>query len=192
MNREDTLKIMSVLKAAYPNYYKDMKKVEAEGIVALWTEMFKDEPAQLVAMAVKSFIASDTKGFPPHIGAIKDSMLKLMRGDELTEAEAWAKVRKAIGNSSYHAEEEYNKLPDILQRLCGSPKQLREWAAMDEGTLASVVASNFQRSFRARTAGDREMQALPADIRQYIQAIGNGGNGNGNRLTAGSHYIEPR
>ena len=29
MTREDTLKIMSVLKAAYPNYYKDMKKGEA-------------------------------------------------------------------------------------------------------------------------------------------------------------------
>ena len=56
MTREETLAIMSVLKAAYPNFYKDMQRQEAEGIVALWAEMFRDEPSQVVAIAVNILI----------------------------------------------------------------------------------------------------------------------------------------
>lgn len=171
MNREETLAIMGVLKAAYPNYYKDMKKSEAEGIVALWTEMFKDEPAQLVAMAVKSHIATDTKGFPPHIGAIKDAIVKLHTADELTEQEAWAYVAEATRNSSYHASEEFDKLPPVVQRIVGSPQQLKEWAAMDTATLNSVVASNFQRSYKARASHERELMALPSGVKQVMEQL---------------------
>ena len=171
MNREDTLKIMSVLKAAYPNYYKDMKKNEAEGIVALWTDMFQDEPYQLVAMAVKSHIATDTKGFPPHIGVIKDAIVKLHTAEELTEQEAWALVSAATRRSSYYSTEEYAKLPPVVQRIVGSPEQLKEWAAMDTATLNSVVASNFQRSYKARAGHERELMALPSGIKQAMEQL---------------------
>ena len=80
MTQTDTLAILGVLKAAYPNFYKDMRRSEADGIVALWTEMFKDEPAEVVALAVKAHIANDKKGFPPHIGAIKDAIVKIKIG----------------------------------------------------------------------------------------------------------------
>ena len=69
MTRSETLAIMSILKAAYPGYYRDMKRQDAEAVVNLWAEMLADYPANLVAAAVKSHIASDRKGFPPHIGA---------------------------------------------------------------------------------------------------------------------------
>lgn len=64
MTEKETLAIMSVLKAAYPNFYRDMQRTEAQGIVNLWTEMFRDESAEVVAMAVKAFIANDATGFP--------------------------------------------------------------------------------------------------------------------------------
>ena len=70
MTRAETLAVMSILKAAYPAYYRDMKRQDAEAVVNLWAEMLADYPADLVAAAVKSHIASDRKGFPPHIGAI--------------------------------------------------------------------------------------------------------------------------
>ena len=65
MNRTETLAVMSILKAAYPAYYRDMKRQDAEAVVNLWSEMLADYPADLVAAAVKSHIASDRKGFPP-------------------------------------------------------------------------------------------------------------------------------
>lgn len=174
MTFEETLAIMSVLKAAYPNYYKDMKRSEAESIVSLWAEMFKDEPAELVAVAVKAHIANDKKGFPPHIGAIKDAIIKIAQPKEMTEIEAWALVQSACRNAIYGAAEEYKKLPEVLQRLVGSPQQLKEWAMMDADVVHSVVASNFQRSYKVRAASEREVLALPSDVRQVVAQLAAG------------------
>lgn len=174
MTREETLAIMGVLKAAYPTFYRDMRREEAEQIVRLWTEMFADEPAQLVAAAVKAHIATDAKGFPPHIGAIKTSLCKLKAPEELTELEAWECVRRALRNGIYGYVEEFAKLPAVVQRLVGSANQIREWAMMDEDVVASVVASNFQRSYKARAAAEREYLALPQDIREQVGVIAEG------------------
>lgn len=174
MTYDETLAIMGVLKAAYPTYYRDMKRAEAESIVGLWAEMFKDEPAALVAAAVKGHIATDRKGFPPHIGAIKEAIVKLQSPEEMTELEAWALVDKATKNSTWHAKEEFDRLPPVLQRLVGSPQQLKDWAAMDGDKVASIVASNFQRSYRARAAQERELLALPQDVRRSMERLGAG------------------
>ena len=171
MTEKETLAIMSVLKAAYPNFYRDMQRTEAQGIVNLWTEMFRDESAEVVAMAVKAFIANDATGFPPHIGAIKNAIVKLHTHDEMTELEAWELVRKATRNANYGAKEEFDKLPPVVQRLVGSPNQLREWAMMDSDVLGSVVASNFQRSYRARMENEREYLTLPSDVRNTMARL---------------------
>ena len=174
MTREETLAIMSVLKAAYPNFYKDMKRSEADGIVNLWAAMFADEPADLVAVAVKGYIATDVKGFPPHIGAIKTAIVKLRQPEEMTEFEAWTLVERAIRNGIYGAVEEFQKLPEICQRLVGSPNQLKEWAMMDAEAVSSVIASNFQRSYKVRAKTERERLALPGDVRQAVEQIAAG------------------
>lgn len=171
MDRTDVLRVMSVLKAAYPSYYRDMGAKEANSIVALWEEMFRDDEAQVVALAVKAHIANDKKGFPPHIGAIKEAIVKLTTPEEMTEQEAWAWVSKAAQNGLYGAEKEFAALPPVIQRLVGSPNQLREWAMMDSDELQTVVASNFQRSYRSRSAHEREYLALPGDVRRAMESL---------------------
>lgn len=175
MTREETLAIMSVLKAAFPSYYRDMSRQDAEAVIGLWQTQFY-EPAQLVAMAVHTFINADRKGFPPTIGQIKDIIAKAAMPAELamTEQEAWALINKATRNAAYNAEEEFYKLSPLLQRLVGTPSQLRAWALMDEDKVASVVASNFQRSYRAIVQQEKETLALPADIREGMKALAAG------------------
>lgn len=77
MTRDETLKIMAVLKATYPNFYKDMTRRDAECVVALWTDMFSEDSYNAVAAAVKAFIASDSKGFPPVVGQVKQRVTEL-------------------------------------------------------------------------------------------------------------------
>lgn len=171
MNRKEVLSLMAILKAAYPSFYRGMSVPDAEAAVNLWCDMFIDDPPQLVAAAVKALIATDTRGYPPHIGAVKERMRKLVSPDELTEMEAWGIVQKALRNSSYGAKEEFDALPPDIQRTVGSPNQLREWALMDAETVSSVVASNFQRSYKARAAQSREFASLPPDIRKMISGV---------------------
>lgn len=174
MTYDETLGIMAVLKAAYPAYYRDMGRKDAESIVGLWTELLSDEPLDVVAAAVKLHIASDQKGFPPHVGAIRNAIVKLRQPEQMTELEAWALVSRAIRNGTYGAQAEFERLPPMLQRLVGSPEQLRQWAVMEQDEVQSVVASNFQRSFRARQGSERELLALPSNMRDFVGTISSG------------------
>jgi len=168
MTLEEMGVIMDILTAAYPNFHKAKSDEDIDKATDLWAAMFAGDDARLVAAAVKAFIAADEKGFPPHIGAIKAKMAALTRGEELTEYEAWNLVRDAVSNGYYGASEEFAKLPVILQRLVGSANQLRTWAAMESSELNTVVASNFMRSYRARSAHEREHELLPEDVKSFM------------------------
>lgn len=168
MNRDETIVIMGILKTAYPRYYTGMKRTEAESAISLWTEMFSDDPAEIVAAAVKSFVATDEKGFPPHIGAIKSHVVKMQAGPQKSELEAWGDVKRALRNSGYNADREFDRLDPVIQRIVGAPSQLREWALAEIDTLDTVVSSNFQRSYRAISKEYREYLASPGIVRELL------------------------
>ena len=171
MNKSETASLMAIIKLAYPQYYS--RQDEILSAVSLWSEMFKEDDFKVVSAGVKSFIASDTKGFPPSIGMIKQYISKITTPEAMTEVEAWGIIKKALRNSSYNSKEEFEKLPEELQRLLGSHTQLKEWAREEMTTLDSVIASNFMRSYRARIQSIREYQALPKDVKQFIGKMSN-------------------
>lgn len=167
MTREETKAIMAVLKAGYPNFYKDMTKEEATNIVDLWATMFADDPAQVVTEAVKSLMC--TLKYPPTVADVKEKIAMITRPQQLTEMEAWDRVFSAI--SYYHANENFADLPPILRRIVGSPNQLREWALMDAETVNSVIQSNFMRSYKAKAAQEREYAMLPESTKRLIAGL---------------------
>lgn len=174
MNLVETAKLMAVLETAYPMFYAKKTQQEREDAIRLWAEMFADEPGEVVAMAVKALIKSRVSTFPPGIGEIAEKIRQITQPEEMTELEAWSLVLKAVGNSNYNSGEEFAKLPPVLQRLVGAPSQLREWAAMDSETLNSVVASNFQRSYKVRAKNERDYLALPSSVKDFMASIADG------------------
>lgn len=171
MTRQETGIIMDILTTAYPAFYNGRNAPDMRMTVNLWAEMFAEDDVKIVAAAVKALIATDDKGFPPHIGAVKGRIRQISNPDEMTEQEAWTHIAKALRNSSYNAEEEFSKLPPILQDVVHAPQQLREWARMDEATVQSVVASNLQRSFRAKAQSRRDFEALPKDVQALARTF---------------------
>lgn len=171
MTPAETGKIMDILKTAYPRFYVGPNTPDIRKTVGLWAEMFRDDDVAIVAAAVKALIESDEKGFPPHIGAVKDKIRLLTNSGDPTEAEAWALVAEAIRNSAYEAKKEFDKLPPNIRRLVGSPNQLRQWSMMESDTVHSVVASNFQRSYRVIAQREREISKLPPDVKKLITRL---------------------
>ena len=171
MTKIETATIMMVLQTAYPNFYKKQSEREIEMATNLWSEMFADDDAGLVTAAVKSFIITDDKGFPPVIGVIKNKIADLKNADEMTEYEAWNLVKKAVSNGIYGSSEEFAALPAVLQRLVGSANKLREWGQMESETLESVVGSNFMRSYKARAKHEREYAMLPSDVKKFMSGL---------------------
>jgi len=155
------MKILAVLRIAYPGFYKGMNAKDHSDTVVLWATMFPDDPFELVSAAVKTFIASDEKGFPPHIGAIKAAIAKLMQPDALTEAEAWNIVRGKM--SCYATRADFLSLPTVIQRAVGSASQLCQWAMTDMESMP-VIQSNFMRSYRAALESERQRAKIPKDV----------------------------
>ena len=70
MTRDETIKVLAILKAAFPNSYRGMTKEEANGTVAVWAAQFGNIPASVVMIAVNKLISTNT--FPPSINEIKE------------------------------------------------------------------------------------------------------------------------
>lgn len=171
MTKTETIKIMAVLRAAYPQYYAKQSDEDLQGIVNLWAEMFDDEPYEVVAMATKALIKTRTSTFPPTIGEINERIQQIVQPEQDTAMEAWGAVIKAIRNGNYGYREEFEKLPPLAQKIVGSPNQLREWALMDSETINSVVASNFRQSYNAKAKNEREYIALPKTVKAYMKTL---------------------
>lgn len=171
MTRQETGIIMDILTTAYPAFYNGRNAPDMRMTVNLWAEMFAEDDVKIVAAAVKALIATDDKGFPPHIGAVKGRIRQISNPDEMTEQEAWALISKALRDGYYNAEAEFAKLPPLVQDVVHDPRQLREWSMMDEATVQSVVASNVQRSFRAKAQSRRDFEALPKDVQALAKTF---------------------
>ncbi|MEG1107028.1 MAG: replicative helicase loader/inhibitor [Eubacterium sp.] len=174
MKSSEAFDLLAVLKAAYPNTYKDMKPADARASANLWARMFKDYPYETIDSAVMAFIANDKKGFAPVPGQIMDMVLKLTQEPELTEMDAWTMVSKALKNGIYCAQEEFDKLPGVVQRAVGSANMIHNWAVEERGVVESVIQSNFMRSFRAKKQSEREYAALPDDVKKRFAKLENG------------------
>ena len=174
MTKKEMAEIIAIMQSNYPDDFRGMSDKAMSGKINLWFMQFRDDDFKEVLAAVMAHIATDTNRFMPPVGVIKAKLVDIRMPEELTPQEAWELVSKATRNSTYNSGEEFEKLPPVVQRLVGSPAQLKEWAAMDTDTLHSVVASNFQRSYKVRAASEREYLALPSAVKQTMDQIAAG------------------
>lgn len=171
MNKAEAVKIISILQINYPDNFRGKSEAVIEATVNLWARAFVDDAYAVVSAAVMSHIVSDPNRFMPPIGIIKAKIADMLKPDEMTEQEAWGLVAKALRNSTYGADEEYAKLPPAVQRAVGGASQLRDWAMMDTETVQSVVASNFQRSYRVTSQRERDWEKLPSGVKQFVEEL---------------------
>ena len=165
MDREETKKIIRIIKNSYPNYNPE----NISDAIDVWAMMLSEYSYERVAIALKTYITTDTSGFAPSIGQIINSMQKIEMPNELSETQAWELVSKALRNSTYNAESEFEKLPPVIQKTVGSPTQLRNWGQTDLSSIENVVQSNFMRSYREIAKREKELQRMPIEARAIIE-----------------------
>lgn len=166
MTREETVKIIRIMVDSYPNY----KPNNISETVDVWHMMLSDYDYNLVAMALKAYILSDTSGFAPSIGQLVDKMKSITSPQELNEMEAWSLVCDALSNCGYNYAEEYAKLPPLVQKAVGLPTQLQAWA-LTENLNKDVVGSNFMRCYRIEVERQKEISKMPQNVRELLEKI---------------------
>ena len=163
MTKTETTKFLMIMQAAFPNYNPPSKEIA----VNMWQDALKDYEYNLCVAALKTFYMTEKSAFAPSIGQLID---KIHLPDDMaypTEQEAWWRVSKACSNSTYHASEEFNALPEIVQKAVGNPGTLRRWAQAEEG-FDTVIYSQFLRLYKKAVNSDKEMRRMPKEMRMLI------------------------
>ena len=154
----ETGKILAVISEIYPSFRKD-RNIEATA--KIWQQVFAQTPYEQVSQALTSYIATDTKGFPPVPGALNERIFQARELNGMNENEAWSLVYKALHRGFYNSREEFDKLPEEIRKIVGHPRQLQEWATLDTHEVSTVIASGFKRSWRARKELERQLGVTP-------------------------------
>lgn len=163
------------LADAIKTYFPRDNVLPTENAMRLWYEELKDIPYQLAHLALQKYVC--TNKFAPTIADIREQVAELnnQNEEELNETAAWSLVLKAIRRSTYYSEEEFAKLPATVQRAVASPKQLWEWATLEDvdGKTLTVIQSNFQRTFRMEQQRERERNKLSPDVLKLMRPLNN-------------------
>ncbi len=72
MNRDETIIVLKILKSAYLSWYANLTRAQANDMIWLWSEGFKDNVFETVKNAVLKYTFNDKTGYPPKIGQIKE------------------------------------------------------------------------------------------------------------------------
>ena len=167
MQVEETRKIIAVLM----NDFQNFRPIDTEMLAISWTRILQNYSYKQVNMAVQVFETTDTSGFAPIPSQLINIITKISQPEQLNEIEAWTLVSKALRNGYYGAEEEFAKLPPIVQKAVGSPAQLRMWATTDEKSVESVISSNFMRTYKAEVKRAEEYASLPENVKALMQKM---------------------
>lgn len=171
MTFDETRNILTLLQTEYPQSFAKMDGRMMQMKLRLWASEFEADDYRAVYAVVRAIMSAGNREFAPNIGVIRDKLRDYSSSGELTENEAWALVSKAISNGIYGYAEEFVKLPQDIQKAIGQAEQLKRWAVMPTEDVQSVVASNFQRSFRQIRQRERELAKIPADVRALLEGV---------------------
>ena len=171
MTQAETIKILAMIAEMYPAFLKDRNPNMTS---QLWHRAMENLPYEAVQTALMEFFATDTKGFAPSPGMLREIILSHMAKEEMTEMDAWKLVSKAIRQSTYYSRQEFEKLPPVLQRIIRSPQALHDWAAMDETTVQSSVFPWFRRAYASRLETERRENFLPSASLQMMRFLSPG------------------
>ena len=170
MNREEAGKIIAIIIDIWPSFLNGRNP---EGTVNIWQKLFAEDDYKAVGQALYAFISTDTKGFPPSPGQLRALMADIVAPQDgrMTDAEAWALVDKATRRGAYNSEEEFAKLPPIIQKCVGDAKQIRAWSQLEGEEVQTVIASNFKKSYRAAVEREQKYIALPQSLKEKLPGL---------------------
>lgn len=165
MTREETKKILMNIECSYPNW---KPQGDLGFMVDIWCDDLSDYSYQEVYMALKGFKSTDRSGFAPNVGQLIDAIHSMREISQKTsEIEVWVKIMKAVRNSNYNSEAEFEKLPELAKEVIGTPEALKSMA-MNPNFNEGVEKSLFMRSYRDKVEQHREYNRLPNQIKQRL------------------------
>lgn len=173
MTKTEVRKLLYVIIATYNKHYERMNQQDLDNLVLAWESTLSDYTYAEGSVGLKMYLMNDTKGFPPVPGQVIDCIHKANKStmQTMTALEAWEFVRKATCNSIYNSQEEFDKLPEMVQKAVGNPDNLKAWGQLDKERFETVEQSHFIRAYNALAKRADEESKIPPSLQRLISKV---------------------
>lgn len=164
MNRKEIINLLAIATANFPNMQeKDMKPT-----AILWEKSLSDMDYNVAEKAVIKVLS--TSRFFPTLAEIREAAADLTQPRTLDSSEAWGLVVQAIRRYGYYRQAEaMESLPDEVVRMV----QRFSWQELCHSENVDTLRAQWRMAWDTQSKRDRETKALPADIREMLEGIGN-------------------
>ncbi len=170
MNRDNIIAILGILKTAYPRFYANMSKSQAEEAIALWQEMFSDTDIRILTIAVKRLITH--LEFPPTIADVKKEIFKIT-AQKKSDINYWQDAFEMMSNANYMTQEEFEKYPEICKRFFGSLTNLKPYGMIDKDYVINNIQSRFLKFAENYQKEEQENLLLPQEYKKLVDNVVN-------------------
>ncbi len=162
MKKTETIQLLAVISAAYPN----MQVTEAT--VSIWHELLEDLDFNVALAAVKKLILESP--YPPAISDVRKRAMEIMTPPEekIDAAEAWGEVEQAIRYFGSYREVE------ALASMSPRVAKVVRWIGWREICLSEepgVVRGQFLKMYQQVAEREQKEKLLPKNLQNEIQKI---------------------
>jgi hypothetical protein len=165
MNKQEAHQLMTLMRAAYNNFYKEKNFDEEQFLMQrdVWQMAFDEVPFDDVLTAFKAWMA--TEPFPPVIAQINRIIKRANNPSAFESAEnAWEKVHKAVKKFGWcNQEKAYETLSPNIQRAI---QYIGGWQRLcsAEGKEWDFRRKDFIDIFEEFTEKTQKRELIPADV----------------------------
>jgi len=161
MKKSETIQILGVIAAAYPN----MKEIN-ETQIKVWHESLKDLEAKTVQLATQQYILEGT--YPPSIAEIRQRATAITQPEIPTATEAYEEVQRAIRNYGYSREAE---ALETLSPIARKTARAMGWREICHSEKPDVIRGQFLKMYEIEAQREQAAAILPEDITRQIKQI---------------------
>lgn len=165
MTREE----FSLLVKGMKSVYADPKFIADQFAFDMWYGLLGDLDYKVLSDSIKTYMMQNSK--MPTPADLRTQVVNRTQPEELNPNEAWSLVYKALCNSTYNADKEFEKLPPLIQKTVGSPESLRSLASSSDFN-EEVEKSLFFRNYQATIKRSQEDAKLPESLKQALSMKG--------------------
>lgn len=166
MRREETAKIISLIKISFPQQYSNIDERSLDLLVEEWNLQFKNETYESVYVAMQHYISTNV--YPPTIAGIKNLMYEEDSESQFPSGEeAWEIVYRSGRCQREYAYEEYENLPKELKQIV-TPETLYEIGNASNESILYIKNGFLKDYHRIQESHKREYQisSISNDIKK--------------------------
>lgn len=193
MTREETIKLIGIITMAYPNFDKFRDEKHIRSMVSVWADMFSEDDAGLVALAIKEHIS--TSKWPPSIAEIRELMTRIVNPNIIPPDEAWEIVAKYLYIAGEYCHRDYRaELPKAIAESIdaigyGQLYALHVAYARGSSSKAGLDRVAFLQTYEEKMERQRRKAMLPESLRLNIDAAKSAHEDGTRRLIAATNEL---